>query len=210
MCRNFLLRLVVCRDGRRAVIRLSIVCVVLGVALAAQAPKASLESSAFLARVAGVYREQFQNAFVNGEKYQSEDVLEVVPVDDHAAYVRMDLQFSNGHSGRIFGVAVYGRNSLIYDNGKSGDERCVVDYVWSKDMMVTKADYEKTPGCRFYHGARGTLDGLKFSLSRRRAIRYMQRLKDSQEFKAAMDQYRKSAGYLRLNGLLPPSAPPRK
>src|SRR4030095_822830 len=103
----------------------------------AQTPKPSSVSAAFLGRVAGVYKEQFQNAFVNGEKYQSEDVLEVVPVDNDAAYVRIDLEFANGHSGRIYGIAAYGRNSLIYDNGKAGDEHCVVEYFWSTHMCVT-------------------------------------------------------------------------
>jgi hypothetical protein len=159
--------------------------------IAVQAPKASSESATFLAKVAGVYKEQFQNAFVNGEKYQSEDVLEVVPVGEHAAYVRMDLEFANGHSGRIYGVATYGKSSLIYDNGESGDKHCIVEYVWSADMVVTRADYEKTPGCSFYHGARGSLDDARFSVKKQRKIGYMQRLKDSREFKGAMEQYRK-------------------
>jgi hypothetical protein len=162
-------------------------------AMAMQSPRTKSESSVFLAKVAGVYKGQFQNAFVNGEKYPSEDILEVVPIDDHAAYVRMDLEFFNGHSGSIFGIATYLKNSLIYDNGKSGDERCIVEYVWSLDEVLTHADYEKTPGCTFYHGARGSLDGAKFPMTKRREIRYMQRLKDSKEFKEAMDAYRKTA-----------------
>src|SRR5262249_8706223 len=83
----------------------------------------SSEPAAFLARVAGVYKSQFQNGNIDGDKYQSEDVLEVVPVDDHSAYVRMDLEFFNGHSGMIYGIATYGNHSLIYDNHKPGDER---------------------------------------------------------------------------------------
>jgi hypothetical protein len=157
--------------------------------LAAQTPKSSSESAVFLGRIAGVYKEQFQNAFVTGEKYPSEDVLEVVPVSNDAAYVRMDLEFSNGHSGQIYGIATYGRNTLIYDNGKAGDEHCVVEYVWSSDMVVTKADYEKTPGCSFYHGAHGSLEGAKFSVKKRRDIGYMQRLKNSKEFKEAIEEY---------------------
>jgi len=150
------------------------------------------ESAVFLGRIAGVYKEQFQNALVNGEKYQSEDILEVVPVDSNAAYVRMDLEFSNGHSSRIYGIATYGRNSLVYENGKTGDEHCVVEYVWSNDSVVTRADYEKTPGCSFYHGARGTLEGAKFSVTKRSDIGYMQRLKNSREFKEAMEEYTRS------------------
>jgi hypothetical protein len=152
---------------------------------------AASEPAAFLARVAGVYKSQFQNGNIDGDKYQSEDVLEVVPVDDHSAYVRMDLEFYNGHSGMIYGIATYGNNSLIYDNHKPGDERCIVEYIWTSDKVVTKADYEKTPGCTTYHGARGSLDNAQFLLKKKQTIRYMQRLKDSRQFKEAIEAYRK-------------------
>jgi hypothetical protein len=157
-----------------------------------QTPNLRSESATFLAEVAGVYKVQFQNGDVNGDKYQSEDILEVVPVDDHAAYVRMDLEFFNGHSGRIYGIATYGKNSLIYDNGQKGEDRCVIEYFWSSDKVVTKTDYNKMPGCRSYHGARGSLDRVEFLVKRKRTIRYMQRLKDSPQFKSAMDEYRKA------------------
>jgi len=175
----------------------AIVSIALGVFCSAslssgQTPKPQAESAAFLAQVAGVYKVQFQNGDVNGRKYESEDILEVVPVDDRTAYVRMDLEFFNGHSGKIYGIANYGKNSLIYDNGKKGGERCVVEYVWAADKVITKADYEKTPGCLSYHGARGTFDGAQFPVKKKQTIRYMQRLKDSPEFKAAMDAYRKA------------------
>ena len=147
------------------------------------------EAVAFLKRVAGVYKVQFQNRNVAGQKYRAENILEVVPVDDHAAYVRMDLEFFNGHSGQIYGVAIYGKNSLIYDNAEKAADRCVVEYVWSSDKVVTKADYDKTPGCRAYHGARGSLDRLEFPVKRKQTIRYMQRLKDSSQFKDAMEEY---------------------
>jgi hypothetical protein len=157
-----------------------------------QTSKARSESAAFLARAAGVYKSQFQNGDINGDRYQSEDILEVVPVDDHAAYVRMELEFYNGHSGSIYGVATYGKNSLVYDNGKQGEDRCVVEYVWAADMVITKADYEKTPGCTTYHGARGSLDGAMFQVKKKQTIRYMDRLKGSAQFKAAMEEYRKA------------------
>src|SRR5262245_28911395 len=173
-------------------IMLALVCVILinREAVGKQTSQPRSESAAFLAQVAGVYKAQFQNGNIDGDKYQSEDILEVVPVDDHAAYVRMDLEFFNGHSGRIFGIATYRKNSLVYDNGKSGDERCIVEYVWSADAVVTHADYDATPGCSHYHGARGTLEGAKFSIKKRAEIRYLQRLKNSSEFREAMDAYR--------------------
>ena len=170
----------------------AVVCLILlgGEASGGQTPKRRSESAEFLAQIAGVYKMQFTNGDVNGDTYQSEDILEVVAVDDHAAYVRMDLEFFNGHSGRIYGIATYGKNSLIYDNSEKGDERCVVEYIWSSDKIVTKADYDKTPGCRSYHGARGGLDGITFLVKKKQTIRYMQRLKDSLQFKEAMEKYR--------------------
>ena len=164
---------------------------VLAISMVGQTSRSTSESGVFLARVAGVYKMQFQNGFVGGEKYQSEDILEVLPVDEHAAYVRMDIEFFNGHSGSIYGIATYGKNSLIYDNGKPGDEACVVEYIWSAEKIVTKADYEKTPGCTYYHGARGSLDRVEFLVKKKQTIHYMQRLRDSQQFKDAMDEYRK-------------------
>jgi hypothetical protein len=88
------------------------------------APAARLsESQALLARIAGVYKERFRNEIVSGEKSASENILEVVPVDDAHAYVRMHLEFYNGHLGAIYGIAAV-------------------------------ANYDRTPGCRGYHGAR--------------------------------------------------------
>ena len=103
----------------------------------------------------------------------------------------MDLEFFNGHSGRVFGIATYGKNSLVYDDRRPGDDHCVVEYVWSDTQVLTKADYERTPGCSYYHGARGSLDGAQFLTKKRQDIRYMQRLKNSVEFKKAMDEYQK-------------------
>jgi hypothetical protein len=160
-------------------------------AVAGETLKPGSESSAFLAQVAGACKAQFRNGNVDGAKYQSEDILEVVPVDDHAAYVRMDLQFFNGHSGSIYGIAIYGKDSLVYDNGKERDDRCIVEYIWSSDKVVTKADYAKTPGCRAYHGARGSLDRAEFSVKKKQTIQYMQKLKESRQFKDAMEEYRK-------------------
>lgn len=174
-------------------ITIALICAVLAgaVPFVAQTPASRSDSAAFLSRVAGVYKAQFQNGNIDGDKYQSEDILEVVPIDDHAAYVRMTLEFFNGHSGGIYGIAIYRKDSLMYDNGKDGDQRCIIEYIWSSEKVVTKADYDKTPGCSFYHGARGSLDSAEFLVKRKQTIRYMQRLKDSREFKEAMNAYRK-------------------
>lgn len=160
-------------------------------------PAPVADAQAFLARVAGVYKGRFENGNVSGEKYESENILEVVPVDDHSAYFRMHLEFFNGHIGGISGIATYkAPNTLVYDNARSdsvrgGGERCILEITWSAQTVSTVADYEKTPGCREYHGARGSLNG-DFQASSRRRIRYMQRLKESRQFRAAMDEYHRA------------------
>jgi hypothetical protein len=164
-----------------------------GRTVGAAASSTSAAATAFLAKAAGVYKVRFRNELVDGTAFESENILEVVPVADDAAYVRLHLEFYNGHMGALSGIARVGKNSLIYDDGEVGAEHCVLELVWTADKVVTRADYEKTPGCRNYHGARGSLDRQEFPLSGRRTIRYMQRLKDSREFKAAMESYRKPA-----------------
>jgi hypothetical protein len=153
---------------------------------AASAP----DPSAFLKRVTGVYKDRFHNALVSGEKFESENILEVVPVNADHAYIRMHLEFYNGHVGAIYGIATYiGHESLAYDNGKSGAEKCLLTISWSPETVVTAADYDKTPGCSYYHGARGSLNDMKFKVAQRRDIRYLQRLRDSREFKDAMAEF---------------------
>src|SRR5690349_20069955 len=139
----------------------TVVFIVLGIVLPGS------DATVFLGHVAGVYKVQFQKGDIDGDKYQSEDILEVVPIDSNLAYARMDVEFLNGHSGRIYGIATDGKNSVVYDNRKNGDDRCVVEYVWSSDKIITRADYQKTPGCRAYHGARGSLDGIEFVVKKK-------------------------------------------
>lgn len=143
-------------------------------------------SSEFLKSVAGVYKNRFE-ARRGDSKLQAEHILEVVPVDDRSAYVRLEIQ--DFWVGRIWGIATYDKNSLIYDNHQIGDERCVIQYLWSASEVTTMVDYERTPGCRAYHGATGGFVGETFDKKERQDIRYMQRLKDSKEFKEAMAEY---------------------
>jgi hypothetical protein len=149
-------------------------------------------ATSFLNTIAGVYRFRFKNSFVRPEdgSYESEDVLEVVPLSERAAYMRMTLEFFNGHSGGIYGVATVQGRTLVYDDGRAGADRCIIQVAWEDKDVVTKADYDVTPGCSSYHGARGSLDGARFPLASKRPIRYLARLKASKEFAEATEKYR--------------------
>jgi len=59
--------------------------------------------------------------------------------------VRLEIQ--DFWVGRIWGIATYDKNSLIYDNHQTGDDHCIIQYLWSASEVSTRVDYEKTPGC---------------------------------------------------------------
>jgi hypothetical protein len=159
----------------------------------AAATAAEVTPSAFLSDVAGVYKEQIPRSLSAGEQ-QAENILEVVPVDDGHAYIRMQIDSYKGYMGAIYGVASFkGPKTLVYDNGKSGGEKCSLQLNWSKKSVSIVTDFQKTPGCRDFHGTRGAADEISFLVARKRDIPDLPHLKDSREFHAAMDEYRARA-----------------
>jgi hypothetical protein len=143
----------------------------------------------FLEQAAGVYKRSFEGELASGKTYDAEDILEVVPVDASAAYVRLHLEFPNGHIAALWGVASYSApDSLVYAFGE-GEHHCVVTLAWTRGQVNIRADEDKTPGCRENHGMRASFNA-DFARSQRRVIRYMERLKDSRQYKAALAEYR--------------------
>ncbi len=150
----------------------------------------SMPPAQFFARVAGVYKESLPGR-LGTDGPLSENILEVVPVDEGHAYIRVQLELRRGAMGSIYGIAAYnGRDSLVYDNGKGGSEQCALALTWTKLAVSTLPTLRKTRGCRDYAAAHGAPDKISFVVARRRDITYLQGLKDSREFKAAMDEYR--------------------
>src|SRR5436190_18737451 len=90
--------------------------VALGIALVAAAgsPTAAADGNPRPDQLAGVYKRSFANGTVDGDKYTSEDVLEIVPVGPRTAYVRARLQFYNGHSCSMYGIARAEGPRLVY------------------------------------------------------------------------------------------------
>jgi len=142
--------------------------------------------------IEGVYKHRFQNGTVQGDRYMSEDILEIVGVAPDAAYVRAHLEFYNGHICAISGVARVEGPDLVYRTpahdaaGKPAE--CALHVSPGKGVVSLADDFS----CRDYCGARGMFGGAKFRTASRRPIRYMARLKASREFKAAMAEYGKA------------------
>ena len=160
---------------------------VLVVALAAVAAAPASPVTA----LAGRYSKHFQNGMVDGSKYWSDDVVEIVPVDATHAYFRADLQFFNGHQCNISGIAKAGTGRLVYTETKpsyDGGPTCKMTIsIQGKSLLLD--DGEGT--CQAYCGARGSLSGFDFiPAASKRPITYMDRLKGSTEYKSAIDDWK--------------------
>lgn len=135
--------------------------------------------------VSGVYKHRFKNSLVSGEVYDSENILELVKLAADTAYVRLSLQFGNGHTCSTWGIAHARGDRLVYAN-RAGGEPCELSLKLSDGAILLD---DKDGKCRNYScGARGGYEGVTFTLTSRRDIRYMERLKASAEFKEALDE----------------------
>ena len=140
--------------------------------------------------LAGRYSSHFKNGFVTGEKYESDDILEIVPVDATHAYFRFDLQFYNGHSCSLQGIAHAVGNTLAYREAPTGvdEKRCTLT-IARKGAKLGWDDGDDT--CRAYCGARGSFSEGSLPWSSKRPITYMARLKGSSEYKSALAEWKK-------------------
>jgi len=140
--------------------------------------------------LAGRYSKHFQNGFVDGSKYWSDDVVEIVPVDATHAYFRASLQFFNGHECDISGVAKAVGNTLVYaEKADQGNGKICRLTISASGRMLRLDDGDGS--CHVYCGARGTLSDFRFiPLSSKRPIGYMTTLRNSDEYKAAIADWR--------------------
>lgn len=148
----------------------------------------------FIDRVAGVYKKTFTNGLISGEEFQSEDVFEIVKLSDNTAYINYALFFFNGHTCALSGVAEEKNGKLFYaDQSPLNPEGgCTLEISMKGNDLITNdtSDYAKVQqGCNYYCGARGTLENVSFPVKSKREIRYMKRLKNSEEFKEALKAY---------------------
>lgn len=138
--------------------------------------------------LAGRYSHHFRNGTVDGDRYWSDDVVEVVPVDARHAYVRFSLQFFNGHSCGLAGVAQAQGDALVYRETAASPYggHCTVTLRRAGD----KLRWDTPDGaCQQHCGARGGMIG-DVPWSSRRPIAYLARLKASPDYHAALQEFR--------------------
>lgn len=141
--------------------------------------------------LAGRYSEHFKNGTVDGETYWSDNVVELVPVDARHAYVRFALEFYNGHSCSLQGVARSEGDALVYREPVAeqiGEQQCTLRIVRRGDKLV----WDDAGGsCKDHCGARGSFTNGTIAWKSKRAISYLPRLKGSQEYREALTAWRK-------------------
>lgn len=158
---------------------------------AMETPGDPAAASELIGRIDGVYKERFANQLVDGQGYESEDILEIVRVSENTVYFRTHLEFYNGHECNLWGLARFSRKGvLVYDDPEPPldpeDPHCRLQFEVSADK-ITILDPKQS--CKSFNcGMRGAFDGEDFALSARRPIKYMQLLKNSEEYKKALEQ----------------------
>lgn len=141
----------------------------------------------------GVYKHSFSNAYMNGKKYRSTEILEILRLSSTTAYFRTHLEAANGHICDIAGIAdAQADDSLMYRTASHKDQMCVLSIHSIKNGVELKdAPTEVYPGgaCRVIAcGSRGGLDGAKFQNSERRQAN-AQAIKETDEFKQAIQKH---------------------
>lgn len=155
---------------------------------AADAPRTTMQ------QMQGVYKARFPNGTIDGrERWISEDIVEIVPMDPSHIYFRAELAFSNGHRCGVSGAATYQQGGFVYRDPKydtAFQQRCVLQlHLTGTDLVLNDADPQSGHStCQQYCGMRGSLRDYRIARSKRRTIRYLPRLKASPQYQQALQQ----------------------
>ncbi len=140
--------------------------------------------------LAGRYYAQFADGTVTGESYTGENIVEIVPVAADAAFVRAHLDFFNGHQCDIAGIATSENATLVYREREAplpSEAACVLT-VSHAGSSLKLDDHNRS--CSRHCGARGSLTNMSVPFASCRPIRYMPRLKASEQYRRAMTEWR--------------------
>jgi hypothetical protein len=151
-------------------------------------PGDAARAQGLMQKMSGVYKRRFINSNVSGDKYQSEDIFEFVPISKISAYVKVHLNFFNGHTCWLAGVVEYRKIDAFVFQDTEGDNA-------HKCSLAIRLDGSKihfedsSENCTKFCGNRGILNGDEFNLSQRRKIRYMGIIEKSEEYLDAIADY---------------------
>lgn len=165
---------------------------------------AAQDAGQLMHQTAGVYKRPFMSATITpgkapgeaDEPYQAEDVIEIVPYDADHAYIRVHLDFYNGHSCDISGMGRYENGAFVYhdpDRLLPNEPPCTLKVGVDRDKLIVtdRSTPDAVSSCHKDCGTRGSLN-YEIGMDKRRAIRYLDRLKASREYGRAIDDLSKA------------------
>ena len=115
--------------------------------------------------IAGVYTHSFANGTVQGDRFTSTNRLSIQPEAKGVIHFKVDLNFYNGHTCSAEGSAAYKQNgAFVYRSNETG-ESCVLEIFAGKAGVELQ---DPLGGCKYYCGARGSLDGANFPYTERK------------------------------------------
>ncbi len=150
----------------------------------------SVEATRVISMVEGVYKHRFENANIDGKKYTSEDILELVPVTDDTLYFKIHLEFYNGHECNLFGKAQLRKNGNFIFYQKHPYDPDPNKYIRLQIKPTAEGIILRDDGTErnFQCGTRGGYNKTTFSKKERRVIKYMNRIKLSSDYKNALEE----------------------
>ncbi|HEV2186980.1 MAG TPA: hypothetical protein VGR70_07215, partial [Stellaceae bacterium] len=107
-----------------------------------------------------------------------------VKLTPNTAYIRIHLEFFNGHQCSIWGIAEVVGQSLVYREPSSQCELSV-SLAGGRITFADQDGHCREETC----GMRGMYNGQSFRLSSRRPISYMPKLLASDQYLAAIEEY---------------------
>ncbi|HBF49104.1 MAG TPA: hypothetical protein DDX04_00495 [Massilia sp.] len=179
---------------KRGMAKLGLVCA----ALLALPAASSFAADDLAGSIEGVYKRRFMNTINAGadrpaERYLAEDVVEIVRQDADHLYLRAYLEFANGHTCSVWGIAGREGEDFVYRQQSmpaGGEAPCSLKVsVQPGKIVLDDRDAAGLATCRAKCGARGTLSGYTIERKARRPIRYMNRLQESRQYREAVSEF---------------------
>ena len=154
----------------------------------------SAKSDQILKNIAGVYKIKHRVELMDKPNSydDKEDILEIVPISGVATYVKIRTYFTNAHKCAYQGVFEYKASNEFIAVSKpySRDNICVLKMTVDAKKIRFFDESPVPYTCQSYCGSRGQLTATDFSNKSKRRIRYLPRLKNSDEYLEAVRDYK--------------------
>lgn len=174
------------------------------IALTSQVHAEDSPAAKLISEMHGVYKRQFVDRDTSGNKWEAENIVEIVPFDDAHVYFRAMLETVNGHNCHVYGIAAYEEGRFVYRAPKFDEifkQQCTLQISLTKTKLQL-SDAVGTNGestCPMHCGARASLNDFSIARSSRREIRYLKRVKASRQYLEAVDAFAQTAKSTKNN-----------